>query len=296
MLASLFANNKEAKFSIHVLYLNISQPNQALLSRFCAEHGADVNFYKVDITGVKFANLEAHYISVESYLRLFISQYIDAGIERLLYLDVDMVVLGDVAELYDMPLGEYVLAAIEDSPRADRVERLHLDEKWGYFNAGMLLINMRQWRNLKVSENALLYLKEHADRIVHHDQDVLNATLCGNWQRVAFKWNMLNTFFYHIPGVKSQYLEELGESKKDIRVIHYTGNIKPWHAWEKNPYHNEYYKYLRLTPYRGYKPSLKSRWQSYSFPRNLLNVLCIDRLLLGARELYYNLTDEKANK
>ena len=90
---------------------------------------------------------------------------------------------------------------------------------------------------------------------------------------------MLNTFFFRHPVVDSQFLNELEENKRDARIAHFSGGVKPWMAWEKHPYHKEYYRYLGYTPWKGYKPSLSQQWKAYKFPRNILNITSIDKLI-----------------
>ena len=281
LLASIFQNNKDWRFHIHVLHTGLSEDNINIITEYCDNNNNTVAFYNVDIKGIALPNLGNHYISADTYLRLFLANYLPENINRILYLDVDMIVMGNLSELFEANIDDVVLAAIEDAPRRDRVERLNLDPVWGYFNAGMLLINLHNWRTMDVTGKSIGYIEEHPDRIVQHDQDVLNAVLEGRWRRVDFKWNMLNVYVLPKPLVVSKYAGELIRSKNDVRIVHYTGNIKPWMAWTRNPYNSEYYKYLEYTPWKGYKPSLNSQWKAYKFPRNILTILKADRLLMS---------------
>lgn len=279
LLASVFENNKCHSFHIHVIHRGLSEKNCKIINDFCTAYNAKVSFYYIDIKDYYFPNLESHYISVDTYLRLFIADYLDNSIDRILYLDVDMIVNGDLSELLNTDIGNVVLAAIEDAPVAERFVRLRLDSKLGYFNAGMLYINMVKWRKLDITKKSLEYLKKYPERILYHDQDVLNAIIKGQWKRIEFKWNMLDAFFWLPPLIQEKYTDELSACKQDVRIIHYTGGVKPWHAWTKNPYYHKYYEYLKFTPWKGYKPSLSSQWRAYKFPRNVLTILHIDRLI-----------------
>lgn len=279
MLCSLFMNNREEHFRIHILHFSISKQSQSVLTEFVRSFENEIFFYQVGELDFELPNLKSHYISAETYLRLLITRYVPASIKKILYLDVDMIVTGSIQELVDTPLDGYLLGAIQDSPNPSRQERLNIPKENGYFNAGVLLLNLTYWREYHFTETSIAYIKEHPDKIIQHDQDVLNVVSKGHWKRIPFKWNMLNTFFFRHPVVDNQFLEELEISKRDVRIAHFSGGVKPWMAWEKHPYHKEYYKYLKYTPWKGYRPSLSQQWKAYKFPRNILALLQIDKFL-----------------
>lgn len=279
MLCSLFMNNREEHFRIHILHFSISRQSQFVLTDFVRSFGNEIFFYPVADLDFELPNLKSHYISAETYLRLFITRYVPNDINKILYLDVDMIVLGSIRELFSTNLDGLLLGAIQDSPNPARQKRLEIPKENGYFNAGVLLLNLDYWREHHITEKSIAFIKEHPEKIRQHDQDVLNVVSEGHWKRIPFKWNMLNTFFFRHPVIDSQFLNELEKNKKDIRIAHYSGGVKPWMAWEKHPYHKEYYKYLAYTPWKGYTPSLRQQWKAYKFPRNVLNILRIDRII-----------------
>lgn len=279
MLCSLFMNNKNEHFIVHIFHFSITEKAQSVLADFVRSMGNEIYFYKVGRLDFELPNLKCHYISAETYLRLMITDYVPSEINKVLYLDVDMVVMGSIRDLIDINMEGSLLGAIQDSPNQLRQERLNIPTGNGYFNAGVLLLNLKYWREHHITEKSIAFIKEHPERIRQHDQDVLNVVSEGRWKRISFKWNMLNTFFFRHPVVEGKFLHELEESKRDVRIAHFSGGVKPWMAWEKHPYHKEYYKYLRYTPWKDYKPSLRQQWKAYKFPRNVLNVLRIDRII-----------------
>ena len=278
MLCSLFMNNKNEHFIVHILHFSITEKSQSVLADFVKSFGNEIYFYKVKQLGFDLPNLKSHYISAEAYLRLLITRYVPNDIDKILYLDVDMIVLGCIRELFSTNLDGVLLGAIQDSPNPVRQERLDIPKENGYFNAGVMLLNLAYWRAQHITEKSIAFIKDHPEKIRQHDQDVLNVVSEGHWRRISFKWNMLNTFFFRHPVVDSQFLNELEENKRDARIAHFSGGVKPWMAWEKHPYHKEYYRYLEYTPWKGYKPSLRTQWKAYKFPRNILAILGIDKL------------------
>lgn len=287
MLCSLFENNRHDEltgaamhFRVHVMHFNLPESAQRAISDFAARYSAETAFYKADTHNIELPNIQNTHISAEAYLRLYIAYYLPENIHRLLYLDVDMIVRGNITQLLDTPLDDVLLAASTDARRkgTDRYTRLRIPEEDGYFNSGMLYINMDYWRKHDITEASLDFIRQHPERICLHDQDVLNVVAHGRWKCVSTKWNMIDLFLLPHPRIEDRYLDDLHTAQKDVRIVHYTGRLKPWMTWTKNPYHNEYYHYLDLTPYCGFRPSLRTRWKAQRFPQNLLNILGIKRI------------------
>lgn len=279
LLASLFENNKSSDFHIHIFSFSLSSEAKEKLNMVVESYGQTLSVDVINMPSFELPNLGTHYISAETYIRLFVPQYLDESIDKILYLDVDMIVVGSIRELLEIDLEDNLIGAIMDSPVEGRNERLNIPNEYGYFNAGLLLINLKKWRILDFTSKCIEYICRNANLIVQHDQDVLNAVAYKQWKRISFKWNMLNTFFLHPPKINSELLEEVKACKKDVRIAHFTGTIKPWTAWIRHPYGKEYYKYIRYTPWKGYRPSLKKQWEAYSFPKNLLAILGISNVV-----------------
>ena len=207
--------------------------------------------------------------------------YLDKSIKKILYLDVDILVLKAIDELYSTDLKDKLIAAIEDYPLTERNERLHIPQNYSYFNAGVMLINLTLWHQHKITEQAIKILTQNNTILTQHDQDVLNMIAYDKWIRLPFKWNVLDIFFYDYSPYKKTYQEEIAHLLNGgVGIMHFAGPIKPWTAWTPNPYYQYYYKFLSKTPWKGYKPSLKSQWKAYPFPRNLMTILKLDRILI----------------
>lgn len=283
MLCSLFYNNPFCIFSVSVLYTNLDGKEQEKLKQFVENNNNEISFYKVDTTNMIFPNVTSHYISSEAYLRVLVGNYLPKSISKILYLDSDMVVLGSIKELYDTDIEGQMLAAIYDANimgYSERINRLGIPANNGYFNSGVMLLNMEYWRNKDIAKKSLDYIRNNANRIYNHDQDVLNVLAIGMWRPISFKWNMLNVFFLKNPPIPIGHNADLKQSLNDVRIAHFSGPIKPWIAWERHPYHSEYYKYLKMTPWKNYRPSLQKQWNAYKFPKNIIALTGLGKLLI----------------
>lgn len=254
-LVSLFENNREETFSVHILERGLSAAEQQTLTDLAARYGNRVFFYEpmpemlVGFTIRKFSKR----ISMATYYRCILSELLPRDIDRLLYLDCDIVVLGDIRPFWNTPLDGIGVAAVEDigSTDAPRYEVLKYPMEEGYFNAGVLLINLEYWRKHDVARACIEYFHQYPERIVYNDQDLLNSILYKHKVFVDLRWNVQDAF-YRIP--KPQDAEawraKYGACLKHPVILHYT-NRKPWDYDSQHPLRNEYFRYLDLTPWKG---------------------------------------------
>lgn len=170
---------------------------------------------------------EFGYVSRATYLRLLLPRLLPAHVERLLYLDCDILCAGSLRELFDLDLRGNVLGAVRDAHAGSLSDMgglpglaryPDLDPDAPYFNAGVLLIDLPGWRDQRITERCFEYVRRHADEARFTDQDALNHTLHGNWLRLPKTWNHM--------------LAEIDPSTADgiaqARVIHSIGPVKLW--------------------------------------------------------------------
>jgi lipopolysaccharide biosynthesis glycosyltransferase len=170
------------------------------------------------------------YISKMTYARLLLPYFFSDSVSRILYLDADLLVVDDLAPLWDMDLEGACLAAVVDTDAQAHGERLEANRKHimpgpdpesrmcEYFNAGVLLIDLPSWRNKQISERALQHMIANPHSLLA-DQDALNVACEGRWKQLDARWNLQN----HPP---VGYLKIRPEQRPAI--IHFAGKWKPW--------------------------------------------------------------------
>ena len=114
-------------------------------------------------------------ISISSYARLFVGEMLPETVDRVLYADCDMIVCEPLRELWNTPLDGKVLAAVQDGISADTKAAVGLQAGMRYFNAGLLLIDLAEWRARKMGERCMSFIEGHGGNVVHHDQGGLNG-------------------------------------------------------------------------------------------------------------------------
>jgi lipopolysaccharide biosynthesis glycosyltransferase len=119
-------------------------------------------------------------------------------------------------------------------------------------NAGILLIDTKNWKEQKVTERALQFILDYPDKIQYVDQDALNATLIDEWFKIDKRYNL--SYLYvslQVPGK---------ELIKDAVIVHYTTSLKPWHCLARNKLRYLYHHYLKLSPRSNERKYIDFKW------------------------------------
>ena len=203
-----------------------------------------------------------NYYSIAAYYRLF-TPVILAAYDKIIYLDCDLVVLADVAELLAIDLGDKLLGACRDftimrslfikSPwfMAYWDEKIKLPDPYNYFNTGVLIMDLRRMRQ----ENFLRTSLETLDSIktpTYVDQDVLNVAAYGRVHYLDAAWNCYvwrqDLFFGSEQSLPEGYYEEFIKSINEMKILHYYSSPKPWVAPERE-YAHHFWRYARQSLY-----------------------------------------------
>lgn len=249
MLCSLFENNKEYEFHVHLLTNNLSSDIRQHFVELSRKYNNLITIYDIDdsrLDGVKFRKNRP--LTKAAYFRVLLSSVIDKSIEKILYLDCDMIVLGDVSELFLIELDNYALAAVEDAMPNTYLHRNQLHMQYGEpaFCSGFMMINLKYWRKHKSEDKLIEYSKRDRKVVYMHDQDSLNYVFKGQWFHLAPKWNK-NAMAISIVDSKAKYFDKY-EFTFEPKIIHYAGEEKPWfNVWFPNK--KVYDKYLYLSKY-----------------------------------------------
>lgn len=242
-ILSIIENCNVEKPVFHVLTYNLSSENREYVSNLVSEKGTSIYFYDVDVSkfdgfplGEKTGNARLTYAA---YLRLVIPDTLPKELDKVLYLDCDIVVINPIDELWNKDLTNFYLAALDDYGQCgiSGALRLELGEGFSYFNSGVMLLNLRMLREMAFFEKVGDYVENNREKIMMHDQDILNALLYEHRMSLEVRWNMMcNT-----------------GNTTDYAVIHYAG-MKPWFKECPHPLKHVYYDYLKQTKWADMPP------------------------------------------
>jgi len=221
------------------------------------------------------------------YFRLALPDIMPEDVHKIIYLDSDMLVFGDISELWSTDVEKIPLAAVPDygimsSARLwnEKESFIGMKKDGTYFNSGVLVINLNMWKEHDLGHELLSLVRE--EQYPHLDQDSLNKIFMDNWISLPLKWNIIPPIFYLFwkriflnPKLRAKALE----ARKDIRIIHYAGRYKPWEFERHEGFNSQYYKYLAMTEFKNVKmPQLAKDTHSKSINRQLIRLKIAEML------------------
>ena len=197
----------------------------------------------------------------EASFPLLLSECLPADVERVLFLDPDLLVLADVGEIWHTELGDNIIAAVPDmaipscwSPRGVKDSReLGIPRDAPYFNAGVMLIDMARWRRENVTARVGDYLNRYAGRTDFSHQEGLNAVLWNRWKQLDQRWNLIASL------TGRRYSRDV-QAVDAAAMVHFAGQFKPWQFEVGGPFSEQYVSALHeLGLVNRERPPFKSR-------------------------------------
>lgn len=261
MMYSVCVNNQDSDITFHVIVdesvtLKSKDNLKNTVERFVNKR---VLFYEMNshlIDNYPTRKNKAT-ITQAAYYRLFVTDIVPPNINKVLYLDGDTIVRHSLTSLWKIDLSGYALAAVTDmsSGKSEYYNRLRYPMELGYFNSGVLLINLDWWRNNNAVALFMEYIAKYSERIKFQDQDVLNVVFSNQILSLPLTYNFQHGFLKKKPGYDyRKYEKEVEEARKDPVIVHFTLG-KPWEKTvpDAHPFTSTFTKYQRQTIWRNYK-------------------------------------------
>ena len=237
-LKSIIDNvSQQNRYEIKVLYTSVTEENKKKIEE-----------YQTENVGIEFVNLSyklqeiqeklytRNYFSNTTYFRLFIPE-LYPEYDKAVYIDSDTITLVDIARLYNTEMGDNLIAGIPDGAVQaipifqDYVEKVvGVSNYNNYFNAGIIVMNLKALREYKFQEK-FLYMLEKIKFEVAQDQDYLNRLCKGRVKLLGFEWNRMPA---------------MGEQEGELNIIHYNLGCKPWY-FDNVLYQEHFWKYAEKT-------------------------------------------------
>ena len=267
-ICSLFDSNAdEERLEVFILDTGITPDSREKLTQIARSFGRTLTFIQLKDLEERFAvRLDTGRFDVSTMGRLFAADLLPAGVRRVLYLDCDTVVLKPLRRLWETGLGKadgagtgYVMAAVQEPTIYEEVkEYLGMRKEDPYFNAGVLLIDLKRWRTERLTDKVISYYAEIAEQSLFNDQDALNGLLKGRIRTLSPRWNFFTNYRYFRydtlcrmqPAYRRIPEEVFRKAKRSPAVIHYAGDERPWRAGALNYYGKAYERYLAMTPWK----------------------------------------------
>lgn len=282
-MAVSIACNTAGRFRMFVLDGGVSDEDKRRVEDSCPRDQVAIAWLAPDTERVSGLKTSRH-INESTYFRLEMGELIPAQIEKVIYLDADLIVLGDIRQLWSHQLNSHHLLAVEDfsCPRMDaatldnypacspyllcrypvkRFQQLGIPGTAKYFNAGVLVLDLAKWRTDKIGAEVLDYLRKHHEHVRFVDQDGLNVVLWDKWASLMPTWNQM-PHIYRFPSWRHSPFEKdtFREIVQRPQVVHFLGRGKPWCRRQMHPYRPKFFEYVDRTAWAGWGEEMRREW------------------------------------
>ena len=228
MITSLLNHNRDCYFHVYLLHSSVGEEGVKGTRSILGTKG-ELIMINADNINLEGAPTTSRYPK-EIYYRIFAAMYLPDTVDRILYLDPDIIVNGSLEKLYELPMENYCFAAASHTGtflRKINELRLDMDEEALYINSGVMLMNLNLLRKEQNIEEVFDFIEKRKNQLILPDQDIISS-LYGTkiYALDTFRYNMTeNLFMLHAPFEKKLDLEWV---RNNSVIIHYCGRNKPW--------------------------------------------------------------------
>lgn len=219
--------NENYTIHFYILSLDIDHTSVNYITSLLENRNAEIYFIEIHDADFKQFPIHIDYLSKATYARLKSAQYLPPHLEKVLYLDIDILVNHSLLDLWNTDISLHSLAACEDPfiEYSTYKNSLSLNPKHTYFNAGVLLINLNKWRTLDLFNLALSAVKNKT--LIYQDQDILNILFENDVFYLDARYNFTRN---HREIIKRRGNQHSVIASMPIAIYHYVGAKKSWHA------------------------------------------------------------------
>lgn len=273
-ITSVLENHKEIECHIYVLTEGLNKDNENIFLRLASIYNQKIEIVNVNPASIK--NIKANdRFPIANYYRLLLPEILD--VDRVLYLDGDIIVRKNILEFYNENLEGLACAVVEDH-RDDDIRFQNRNGVYGKFcNAGVLVINLDFWREHNVSQQLIDFIIDNTGKLLFPDQDALNYVerdylkFCSYTYNYQVEWYLpFEEMYMH----KSKW-DEIAKYREDPAIIHYNESLKPWHLGCTHPSRSCFFDYAnRIDFLKMRDPNDHPKYSlKYRIVQRLLNFL-----------------------
>lgn len=230
-------------YNLHavILHQGISDANKAKAEQSMEGLRVRITWHDVQLPEGLFT-MQSYPAGVPAtYFKLYMAEAIAPPVQRAIYLDADMVVCGDLSRLWHVDLEGFPVAAVADTRwQSERLRLLQIPDApfkndSDYFNCGVMVVDLAQWRGMHIIERASHYANAYRKDLWLVDQDLLNCIFNGRCKILPPEWNFFefynSVYRKYWPEISGAYtLDTLESAAMSPAIIHYGGFEKPWTA------------------------------------------------------------------
>lgn len=265
-IVSLLANNKDIdEINIYVIEDHISEQNKRRLNDMVTQYNRTLFFIPMPDMN-KSQNLGLKEVRSDwifnSYCRLYLDQILPENVEKVLYLDSDVLVLDNLSELWNIDMQGKCVAAVCDALSNEYYEMLGMSKTSHYCNSGMQLQDLKMWKEQKIGDCVREYVHKSGGYIFFMEQTVFNVVLQDNILLLPPKFNTYTLFqslsykeLMKLRNPRDFYnAEEIKEAIKKPQIVHLTSTFlitnRAWFDVTNHPMKEVYKTFKKMTPWK----------------------------------------------
>ena len=214
-ITSILEQNPSMEFAFHIFTDEISEKDLVAVQKTAEKYCCDIYIYIMDLAPFAHFHIKTARFKRVSYFRLYMAKVLKHVTRYFLYLDADVICVGDMEDFRKIDLKGHAIGAVTDLSGAVKIRAEYLKLTSGaYFNSGALWIDAEAWDKQYITERCFAWQGVDPQRFTCHDQDVLNLTMDGDVQFLPKKFNFLGQMDVIPPS--------------DCVIYHFFGREKPW--------------------------------------------------------------------
>ena len=271
--------SEENFYKIYVLIKDLSQEYVDEISSMAKENTTiDFVHLQKELDKVQSLFYMRDYYSQATYYRFFISDLFPQY-AKVLYLDCDLIIIDDIAKLYNTPLDGNLIAAIREEtmtefqPFGQYTKKVIGLNPYEYFNAGIMVMDVQKFRREHILDQFLKMLKQYKFYVAQ-DQDYLNVMCKGRVKFVDLGWNKA--------AFKNVHFDD-----RNLKIVHYKINWKPWH-YAGTEYEELFWEYAAKTPYYDHFMNIRN---NYTEERKQIDAQAFEKM---KTQCYADIKDPKS--
>lgn len=258
-MISLFENNTECEeIVVYILDDNISDDNKNKLNSIGGKYNRKLVFIKVG--NVLIDKMKQQRGSLSTFSRLYLQILLPDYIDKVIYLDCDILIKENIQTLYDLNISDYYCAGVNDCVSSNHLNIIGLNSDNCYFNAGVLLINLEIWRKKNIIEKFINFSERFDNDVPYADQGIINGVVSIKSMIIDIKYNCYTALFdftykdLMIFRKPSKYYseKEVSAAKEKPAIVHFTTSflsLRPWIEGCGHPYVSEWLRYKEMSPW-----------------------------------------------
>lgn len=249
LMTSIYINNPGEIFNVYLIHSGIPEEKLNGLEKDLAKFSYKLFQVRADDGLFSSARVTDRYPK-EMYYRLLAGEFLPENLDKIIYIDPDILVINSLKDLWEMDISDSLFAAASHTGKTDmanNVNKIRLGTDTDYYNSGLLLINLKKAREEIIPEEIFAYADRNYKNLLLPDQDILNAMYGDKISPLKDSIYNYDARNYSSYLLRSKGYEDLEWVMENTVILHFCGRDKPRKKNHRTRFTALYRHYMRLS-------------------------------------------------